>query len=782
MTYITDTGEGKNNFRPVITTVVLLAGVYGVLICFGSVPGIEYDAFFVFTAVTLFCAVMCFGYFYRRIVFFLLLFAVLAFQIYAALYRTDSIHGQLMDIIGRISGRASGPAESAAGTGGMYESVPVTEGALLLAVFFAIWVFLLEIILRNHMILYLLTSAMLLLMPAFGIHTGIAGVALIAFFQLIFWAIQICYMKKEGSRLFEINGGSRAVAGKSVRRMILMLAVLLVLSVILSLNCSQFFFNAVYEFEGYVSRTVSQMTGRADDTVSGGTVSNANNYHTGEEHLQLEASAIPTETLYLKGFSGGLYIGGEWLQANSATLFNNIEEKYHWGDWSYMIGNIYRGMYFWLNSSMKGGNIDNVRTLHVKHSNGEYGNRFAPYYSQLGRSKDEAGGSDPDASAGDDGYAYYYYEKKDMNIDWGSFQRNYASQSDWYRRLQDAYMEQAVLEYTLVPMDLIPRLIRLVEDNPLSSRDEITDFILNTLSDMEYTLTPGLCPLNEDVVEYFMFENKRGYCVHFAAAAALMYRLYGVPARYATGYMAPPELFEPTEGGAYKASITDEFAHAWVEIFIEDYGWTPVEVTPPTHLAAMDSHASLGGGLLEGLLGSDESSEGSEGGSAGKSAVNVPADTGWAGGSSTGSLKGTAVSSENNAGAFIPAALLVLCAAAAVLCAVIAKRSAAFKRAGCRAVYRRIVKILRRHGYISGRDGTEADFPVIFAKAVKSVPEERAERARLIALEAAFGSGRVKPEEDAYMREIYRDTVSFIYKNLGWSGKIRLNLAEAFIL
>ena len=26
--------------------------------------------------------------------------------------------------------------------------------------------------------------------------------------------------------------------------------------------------------------------------------------------------------------------------------------------------------------------------------------------------------------------------------------------------------------------------------------------------------------------------------------------------------------------------VTDESAHAWPEIFIHDYGWTPVEVTP----------------------------------------------------------------------------------------------------------------------------------------------------------------------------------------------------------
>ena len=59
-----------------------------------------------------------------------------------------------------------------------------------------------------------------------------------------------------------------------------------------------------------------------------------------------------------------------------------------------------------------------------------------------------------------------------------------------------------------------------------------------------------------------------------------MYRLYGIPARYAAGYMVQPSAFGRQEDGLWKAVVTDEAAHAWVEIFLEDYGWTPVEVTP----------------------------------------------------------------------------------------------------------------------------------------------------------------------------------------------------------
>ena len=59
-----------------------------------------------------------------------------------------------------------------------------------------------------------------------------------------------------------------------------------------------------------------------------------------------------------------------------------------------------------------------------------------------------------------------------------------------------------------------------------------------------------------------------------------MYRALGFPARYASGYAVQPSDFVRQEDGVWRAQVTDESAHAWTEIFLEDYGWTPVEVTP----------------------------------------------------------------------------------------------------------------------------------------------------------------------------------------------------------
>ena len=81
-------------------------------------------------------------------------------------------------------------------------------------------------------------------------------------------------------------------------------------------------------------------------------------------------------------------------------------------------------------------------------------------------------------------------------------------------------------------------------------------------------------------MEYFLFDNHLGYCQHYASAATLLYRMYGIPARYVTGYKANRRVFTETENGEWIASVTGTEAHAWTEIFMEGYGWIPVEVTP----------------------------------------------------------------------------------------------------------------------------------------------------------------------------------------------------------
>ena len=89
----------------------------------------------------------------------------------------------------------------------------------------------------------------------------------------------------------------------------------------------------------------------------------------------------------------------------------------------------------------------------------------------------------------------------------------------------------------------------------------------------EYNPNTPVTPEGEDFVSYFLSESHEGYCMHFASAATLMLRYLGVPARYVVGYVADV----PDSG---KVKVPDSAAHAWVEIYLDGYGWEPIEVTP----------------------------------------------------------------------------------------------------------------------------------------------------------------------------------------------------------
>lgn len=98
-----------------------------------------------------------------------------------------------------------------------------------------------------------------------------------------------------------------------------------------------------------------------------------------------------------------------------------------------------------------------------------------------------------------------------------------------------------------------------------------------------YSFDLEALPESEDYTEYFMFEQHKGYCVHFATAATLLFRMNDIPARYVSGYLVLPSDFKKNEDGTYTAVVTDERAHAWTEIFDQNIGFHPIEVTPPNY-------------------------------------------------------------------------------------------------------------------------------------------------------------------------------------------------------
>ncbi|GEM_PF-2343914 len=78
---------------------------------------------------------------------------------------------------------------------------------------------------------------------------------------------------------------------------------------------------------------------------------------------------------------------------------------------------------------------------------------------------------------------------------------------------------------------------------------------------------------SSDFVSDFLFDLKRGYCVHFATSFVILARLCGIPSRYVTGFLAYPSRMTTT-------TISGLQAHSWPEIWIPGKGWMTWEATP----------------------------------------------------------------------------------------------------------------------------------------------------------------------------------------------------------
>jgi transglutaminase-like putative cysteine protease len=81
----------------------------------------------------------------------------------------------------------------------------------------------------------------------------------------------------------------------------------------------------------------------------------------------------------------------------------------------------------------------------------------------------------------------------------------------------------------------------------------------------------------ESPVEDFLFRYKSGHCEYFATAMILMLRSVGIPSRLATGFLGAE--FNPLEDYYI---VRQSNAHAWVEAYFPETGWTTLDPTPPS--------------------------------------------------------------------------------------------------------------------------------------------------------------------------------------------------------
>ena len=157
--------------------------------------------------------------------------------------------------------------------------------------------------------------------------------------------------------------------------------------------------------------------------------------------------------------------------------------------------------------------------------------------------------------------------------------------------LQEELSKNMRARYTVVPEDLDPRIVDLADS--LFKGSTATLAKVNTVEQHfrdNYKYELGIqVPRNTNPLTYFLLEQPAAHCEYFATGAAILLRIAGVPCRYVTGFVVSEE--HPF-GGYWIARNTN--AHAWVEVWDENTGWTIVEATPGDGVPSSNKQAFAG--------------------------------------------------------------------------------------------------------------------------------------------------------------------------------------------
>ncbi len=148
--------------------------------------------------------------------------------------------------------------------------------------------------------------------------------------------------------------------------------------------------------------------------------------------------------------------------------------------------------------------------------------------------------------------------------------------SEQRRRRYDSSRMLELASSILKPAGIDPDpAVRPADDDTRATR-LIQDYLRGNF---QYTLEIEPPPSDQDPIEFFLFERKKGHCEYFAAAMVLLCRTVGIDARMITGYLATE--FNSTTG-AY--IVRESNAHAWVEADNGAQSWRRFDPTPPSDL------------------------------------------------------------------------------------------------------------------------------------------------------------------------------------------------------
>ncbi|MBU5294571.1 transglutaminase domain-containing protein [Anaerosalibacter bizertensis] len=317
-------------------------------------------------------------------------------------------------------------------------------------------------------------------------------------------------------------------------------------------------------------------------------------------------------SLYLRGYVGSKYTSESWTDLDDNIYYDSY------------------GLFYWLNKSefsgfsqlstvnnlVKGSkNKDEKTNITINNINANSKYLYIPYESdiELDSFKNIKTFADSKVmSTSFWGNRFYKYKantnlvKKYPEIASNLYDLKNKPEVKEYLKHESHYNEFIYENYTKIPRDIESLMenqlgeVSETEDThmPYEKAIEIVKSYLD--ENIVYTVEPKSAPKGKDFLRYFLEESREGYATHYATAATAMFRYLGIPSRYVEGYLITPKDVKNVSDSK-PIVIKGTNAHAWTEIYIDEIGWIPIEVTPPYYdvMEQTDTSEYPGGANLE---------------------------------------------------------------------------------------------------------------------------------------------------------------------------------------
>ncbi len=296
--------------------------------------------------------------------------------------------------------------------------------------------------------------------------------------------------------------------------------------------------------------------------------------------LEVTLSNKPLNTIYLRSYAAGVYKGDEWDPLPS-KVYNKNKSIFENARLSIVfLSNISSNVLF--ESSFNQVTNFPIEQMTIKNLTKDNKVIFFPNLSVI--NEGYLAHDDTDAVGDNSVYTYSFLNSNTIYAHTWNELMNNASASTYstkYNSLLDDYTKFVYANYLEFDSKKYPEIYS--KFSKFRGTNDLIPLVIATQGYLwdqaSYTRSPGKTPDSEDFINYFLYENHKGYCSHFASAGVMIFRCAGIPARYVEGYIATPDSFEK-QGDSFVATLRDNSAHAWVEIYVDNLGWLPVELTP----------------------------------------------------------------------------------------------------------------------------------------------------------------------------------------------------------